>query len=66
MEIITGYVGKPRINRNILECKVKTLGNVGKGQKCINRNILECKGAFRWWFRRSIQRWEKYSYLPVF
>ena len=20
----------------------------------INRNILECKGAFRWWFRRSI------------
>ena len=33
-------------------------------RSCINRNILECKGAFRWWFRRSIFRGGKN--IPAF
>ena len=35
----------PRINRNILECKVFCTKKGGLQAECINRNILECKVA---------------------
>ena len=36
-------ISETRINRNILECKVKKWWNTHHEEFCINRNILECK-----------------------
>ena len=36
----------PRINRNIVECKVKKRLLSRTRTTCINRNIVECKDSF--------------------
>ena len=36
------------INRNIMECKERTVTGNNRAVLCINRNIMECKELFKW------------------
>ena len=46
VKYIIGNVA-PRINRNIVECKVRFCCRTNKACSCINRNSVECKDRTR-------------------
>ena len=52
---VTMPVVLPRINRNIVECKVISLMFALGNCQSINRNIVECKDGFQNWSKSRCQ-----------